>query len=322
MKKMIAFLIGAFLCASLFGCTQAPEAPESAAKPENQTETQNETAQPSEQDAGVTAQPTWQVAWANYSGDAAIFAGCLNGRTMLISSVQHLPIYKFDSKAELAAFRARFADSLCFDQGHDEVPSFDAVAAEIYTDGFFADHSLILVYVQAGSGSFRYGVREVACENGAFTVAVAQANAPEEYTCDMAGWFVFVEPEKAALSDCTEFDAYLAPPLTPETASLKQLPGMVEYGTFSFEDAKKALETTNAPVTLQTEGFVNVDAIEGFFPYDRAKAEAAGDYDLSQTYRDEAADVWMVRFFSSKKSGSKTVYLDGKGRTLLIATED
>lgn len=326
MSNLIALFVSAFLCASLFGCTPAPET-ELETNIETNVETNAETnadaAQPSGQDAGATAQPTWQVAWANYSGDAQVFTGCLNGRLMIFSNIQHLPIYKFESKAELDTFRARFADTLCFDRGHDEAPSFDEIAAATYTDEFFSDHSLILVYVQASSGSFRYGVREVVCENGAFTVAVEQLNFPEAYTDDMAGWFILVEPEKAALADCTEFDAWLAPRRIPETVNVVgQLPGMIEHGEFSFEDAKKALETTDVPLTLQTEGFVNTSEIEGFFPYDRAKAEATGDYDLAQTYRDEAADVWMVRFFSSKHAGSKTVYLDGKGRTLLVATEE
>ena len=70
---------------------------------------------------------------------------------------------------------------------------------------------------------------------------------------------------------------------------------------------------------VQTDGFVNVDEIELGWPTDRAKLEVTADYDLAQLYYDDAMDIWMVHFFSSKPSGGdETVYLNGKGVTLLI----
>ena len=40
---------------------------------------------------------------------------------------------------------------------------------------------------------------------------------------------------------------------------------------------------------------------------------------LAQMFYDDAADVWMVHFWNSKRAGGdETVYLNGKGVTLLI----
>lgn len=135
---------------------------------------------------------------------------CLNGEKMLISSVRHLPVYKLDTPEDLDRFKESYGDILTLDRGYDEVPSFNEVTAG-YDESFFDAHSVILAYVTAGSGAFRYGIRDVTSDGGVLCLNVTQLNAPEVYTADMAGWFVIAEVQDAELSDITEFDAVLVP---------------------------------------------------------------------------------------------------------------
>ncbi|MBR2247481.1 MAG: DUF4362 domain-containing protein [Bacilli bacterium] len=147
------------------------------------------------------------VAYANWSpNESNLIRDCLNSDTMSISSVRHLPVFKFETKAELDEFKNKYKDDFTMNQGYDENPSFNEETAN-YDDDFFKDHTLILAYISAGSGSFRYGVSEVTKENGTLTMIVTQLNNPEVYTDDMSGWFLMAEVTKEYLKDCTKYDA-------------------------------------------------------------------------------------------------------------------
>lgn len=151
---------------------------------------------------------TYNVAFANWTDNHQIYADALNWKTIAISSVRHLPVYKFDTKEELDSFKSEFKDILTMDQGYDEVPSFEYIMAA-YDDRFFSKYSLMLSYVRANSGSYRYGVSDVYCEDKAFCMYIEQLNNPEVYTTDMAGWFVVVEVDKEDIANCDTFDAQL-----------------------------------------------------------------------------------------------------------------
>lgn len=90
---------------------------------------------------------------------------------------------------------------------------------------------------------------------------------------------------------------------------------------------------------VKTKDFVNVEEAEsdmGFLAvFDRAKAEVDLDYDEYTVSYDPDEDVWMVQFRQipgltswggskpyTKRTGnaSQTVYLNGKGVTLLIVS--
>lgn len=121
----------------------------------------------------------------------------------------------------------------------------------------------------------------------------------------------------------------------PEPAAV---PSLKLFGEFSFEETRNSLDLC-AP-SVKTEGFVNTDAVYPDFSdpsavYDRAKAEVDMDYDEYTVSYDPAEDIWMVQFRQipgltswggskpyTKRTGnaSKTVYLNGKGITLLIVS--
>ena len=168
-------------------------------------DTENDT-----QPGGTPADEAFDIAvsYANWAEASEVYFGALNKDKMSISSVQHLPIYKFDTLEDLEQFKLTFGEVLAMDYGYDEVPSFNDVTAK-YDKAFFEENTVMLVYVGANSGTYRFGVNSVFCDGNSFCIHVKQANNPEAVTDDMAGWFVTVAVPDSMVENCTEFDADL-----------------------------------------------------------------------------------------------------------------
>lgn len=167
-------------------------------------ETETEEVKP----GGTSADEAFDIAvsYANWTDSSELFVKSLNTDKMMISSVMHLPIYKFDTLAQLEQFKSDFGDILTMDHGYDEMPAFNDVTAK-YDEKFFDENSLMLVYVDANSGSDRYGVNSVYCADGKFCIHVKKLNSPDVGTCDMAGWFITVAVPNSMIEGCDEFDA-------------------------------------------------------------------------------------------------------------------
>lgn len=146
------------------------------------------------------------VSYANWGDFSRIHNIPLNISKMAISSVRHLPIYKFDTLSEMEQFKTDVDGILSFDQSYDEVPSFNEVTTK-YDEDFFAENTLLLVYVEASSGSCRFDVDSISHTDGNFCVHIKQTNNPEIHTDDMAGWFITVAISDSMVADCTSFDA-------------------------------------------------------------------------------------------------------------------
>ena len=160
------------------------------------------------QPGGTPADETFDitVSYANWGELNEIYSKALNIDKMAISSVRHLPIYKFDTLAELEQFKNDVKDVLSIDAGYDEMPSFNESTAK-YDEAFFTENTLMLIYVEATSGSYRYGVNSVYHADGNFCIHIEQTNNPETHTDDMSGWFITVAVPDSMVADCTTFDA-------------------------------------------------------------------------------------------------------------------
>ena len=148
------------------------------------------------------------VSWANWSDDPKIRELALNKDTFELSSARHLPVYKCDTLEELNQFKTTFSGTFTMDGTWDEVPSFEEVTAD-YTEEFFLENTLLLVYVEAGSCTPRFGVDSVSKENGTLSVYVKYTYNPEEYDSAMAGWLFTIPVNNDQIQDCTNFDAVL-----------------------------------------------------------------------------------------------------------------
>ena len=151
------------------------------------------------------------VAYAGWSDDPMIADGALNKGQLGNENSNHLPIFKFDTLDDLNQFKAKYGGVLALDQGYNSVLSFNEALSKAQWDreGFFADHSLLAVYVPANSGSLRFAVHDIEVTYESVCVSVEQINRPGEGSDDMAGWFVFVEIADEEISSCYAFDAIL-----------------------------------------------------------------------------------------------------------------
>ena len=162
------------------------------------------------QPAGTPAEEAFDIAvsYANWTEESEIYTRALNTDKMAQSSVLHLPIYRFGTLEELEQFKLTFGEVLTMDSGYDDAPSFNDVTAD-YDEAFFDENTLMLVYVSASSGSYRFGVNSVFCNGNAFCIHVEQRNDPEVGTADMAGWFITVAVPDSMVANCSAFDADL-----------------------------------------------------------------------------------------------------------------
>ena len=148
------------------------------------------------------------VSYANWTEESKLYNGCLNKEKMVISSVLHLPIFKFETLNDLNHFKENINGILSVDVSQDEMPSFND-ASSGYNEIFFENNTLLLIYVSSGSGTYRYGVESIYYEDDSLCIQIKQLNNPEVVTFDMAGWFVTVALPDHIIKDCVEFDAFM-----------------------------------------------------------------------------------------------------------------
>ena len=146
------------------------------------------------------------VSYANWTDAQEIYFGALNTDKLAISSVKHLPIYKFDTLEDLEQFKLTFSEVLTMDHGYNEVPSFHDVTTK-YDEAFFEENTLLLVYIATNSGSLRFDLDSVYCDDASLCIHVKQINNPEVVTEDMAGWFITIAVADDMVAGCAEFDA-------------------------------------------------------------------------------------------------------------------
>lgn len=188
MKKLICFLFAFLFLLSAAGC---------GGKPIDTTWMEN---------------PDTTVSEVGISDTEALYSGALNADKMAISSVRHFPICKFDTLEDLTQFK----DSLEHPESlssrsykYDELPSFNEVTAK-YDETFFSENTLLLVYVVASTGTYRFAVDTIIGDGTGLCVQIAETTHAEVVTDDMAGWFITVAVPDSAAATYTEFDAVLA----------------------------------------------------------------------------------------------------------------
>ncbi len=187
MKKLICSLFVSLLLLSTAGCGGKPI------------------------DTTWMERPDTTVSEVGTSGMEGFYSGALNADKMPISSVVHFPVYTFDTLEEWIQFK----DSLDYPERlssslykYDGIPSFNE-ATEQYGETFFSENALLLVYVGARSGTYRFAVDTITGDGTSLCVYIAETTHAEIVTCDTAGWFITVAIPDSAAAEYTEFDAVL-----------------------------------------------------------------------------------------------------------------
>lgn len=185
MKKLIFFLFAFLLLLSTAGCSEKPS------------------------DTTWMETPDTTVSEVGISSVKELYSGALNADKMLLSSVVHFPIYKFDTLEGLTQLKASLEDPKSLSYKHDEMPSFNEVTAK-YDETFFSENALLLVHVVASSGTYRFAVDAINCDDARLCVHIAETTHAEIVTCDTLAWFITVAIPRSAAAAYTEFDAVLA----------------------------------------------------------------------------------------------------------------
>lgn len=147
--------------------------------------------------------------WAGWSGEGAVWGG-LNADKLQYSNIQRLPIYKFDTRQELDNFMGLTGKFLTMNDSSKGVPSFYGTAAR-YDEAFFADYTLILVYVPSGNSgrTFRVSSTEINNYTETFVVEIQETASSQVKEPKQSGWFITMGISDSDIAGCTKFDAYL-----------------------------------------------------------------------------------------------------------------
>ena len=169
-----------------------------------------------------------------------IFLNTLNQEMLPQANPRHLAIYKFDTLDDLNQFKADFADEFNFDSSYDEVPSFNKVTAK-YTETFFEDTTLFLVYIDSPNSTHRFGMNSISWDEKSFCIYVEETTGAESVDTALAGWFLTVAVSSESVASCTEFDAVMDKiDLTLPTAPvLRESPSLVVTTHGSIIEALK-----------------------------------------------------------------------------------
>ena len=126
-----------------------------------------------------------------FGSDSYARNGCLYGRRLGSNGDGSYPYTKtVTTLAEWQSLYLGCFASLISDSGFTE-----GLAA--LDEAFFAEQSLLILYLEEGSGSIRHRVDQVIVEDGTVTVTLATL-MPEIGTCDMAYWAILIPIDKGA----------------------------------------------------------------------------------------------------------------------------
>ena len=142
------------------------------------------------------------------SVESSIMVDALNKDKIDTDNMQHLPIFRIDTNRDMKQFKSKYCNEIFINESYDEVPSFEEITSG-YDEAFFKSNSLLIVYVEANSGSFRFDASSVYCDGNSVCVYVKQANNPVVCTDDVVGWFITVVIEDSEIFYCKYFDAVL-----------------------------------------------------------------------------------------------------------------
>jgi len=147
--------------------------------------------------------------WAGWTGEGAVWGG-LNADKLQYSNLLRLPIYKFDTRQELDNFMGLTGKFLTMNDSSKGVPSFYGTAAR-YDEAFFADYTLILVYVPSGNSgrTFRVSSTEINNYTETFVVEIQETASAQLKEPKQSGWFITMAISDSDIAGCTKFDAVL-----------------------------------------------------------------------------------------------------------------
>lgn len=147
------------------------------------------------------------VTYVGWNDDRIVWDEALNKGDAVLSSAIYLPTYKLESVEDLDAFEKKFENTMDLGLWYDNSIRPFNVRALDYDEEFFIDNAVIIAYMSAGSGSFRYDIKNVTIEGTTLCLNVEQTVRPDVYTDDMAGWLFLATVPKSSLANIEKYTA-------------------------------------------------------------------------------------------------------------------
>lgn len=142
------------------------------------------------------------ICLSGYAGDQGYWDFALNEK-----DTSSMPVYKIETAEELADFKTNLQSYFSFSARRQNAASFNEVTANC-SDTFFSEKALLIVYIVASSGTYRYRIPTVEVrDDGVLTVTVEQYNDEGDGNCDMSGWLAVIEVPKEKLNSVTSYNA-------------------------------------------------------------------------------------------------------------------
>ena len=200
--KKISILLVILTCIFLCACNVISNSSDDSKEPAASSDTEEKSADGTKNDEKKTEEESTQTTegmeYADGYGYAVSHVGWANGsgsEELSQWKSGRYPIFKIDTIEELDQFKSKWGTVFDFNQEYDEIPSFEDTMEKTKwdTEAFYKDHSLLVIYVESSSGTYRYGVKEIATTDSSMTIDVVCLNNPEIWADDMVGWLVLVE---------------------------------------------------------------------------------------------------------------------------------
>lgn len=133
-----------------------------------------------------------------------------------MSSIRSLPCVRVTSRAELDAFKGEMDGLMDFGLSFIDIPSFDE-AAKAYTDEFFENNTLLLLYTPSGSSANRFLLEGATLTRSLDTLSVGIIeNAGAAGDSVMTGWLICLALSNADAADAEIVDARVTSLVMPE----------------------------------------------------------------------------------------------------------
>lgn len=200
--KKISILLVILTCIFLCACNVISNSSDDSKEPAASSDTEEKSADVTKNDEKKTEEESTQTTegmeYADGYGYTVSFVGWANDsdrEELYQGQTGRYPIFKIDTVEELEQFKSKCSNIFDFSQEYDEIPSFEDTMEKTKwdTEAFYKEHSLLVIYVESGSGSLRFGVKEIVTTDNSMTIDVVCLNNPEVFTDDVVGWLVLVE---------------------------------------------------------------------------------------------------------------------------------
>lgn len=221
----------------------------------------------------------------------------------ILSSKQSLATVKISSVKDLQNFRSKMKDTMNFDLKYSDVVSFNE-ACEEYTDEYFKNTSLYLVYAPGETPAHRLSIEYAKKSQGVLSIGIMKS-IPDTFAEDvMQGWLVCISVPSEDLKDVERADSYISSTNYPNsgTADAKVV------RSYLFADSKEVIKPS---FTLYDNGKFTF-TFSGYSSY-----LGFGDYELENGKLTlKTADGQFVYCFYEKKD--RTMVFDAENSSEMV----